>query len=57
MTRRRFEQLLNKNGYEFVRSKGSHFIYKKGGDIVVIPLRLNRMIGRRLIKEHRLSMA
>lgn len=57
MTRRRFEQLLNKNGYELVRSKGSHFVYKKGGDTIVIPLRLNRMIGRRLIKEHRLSMA
>lgn len=27
--KREFAQLLKDNGYEFVRSKGGHFIYKK----------------------------
>lgn len=53
-TKREFEQLLSENGYEFARCKGSHFIYKKGGETVSVPKNLNSMIGRRLIKEHNL---
>ena len=53
-SKREFEQLLNSNGYEFSRCKGSHFVYKKGNATVVVPKNLNSMIGRRLIKEHNL---
>lgn len=53
-TKREFAQLLNENGYEFARCKGSHFIYKKGDKTVSVPKNLNSMIGRRLIKEHNL---
>lgn len=53
-TKREFAQLLNENGYEFARCNGSHFIYKKGDKTVSVPKNLNSMIGRRLIKEHKL---
>lgn len=53
-TKREFVRLLNENGYEFARCKGSHFIYKKGNEMVSVPKNLNSMIGRRLIKEHNL---
>ena len=52
--RREFEQLLNENGYEFARCKGSHFVYKKESVTISVPKNLNKMIGRRLIKEHNL---
>ena len=53
-SKREFEQLLNDNGYEFARCRGSHFVYKKGSVTIVIPKNLNSMISRRLIKEHNL---
>ena len=53
-SKREFEQLLNDNGYELARCKGSHFVYKKENETVVVPKNLNSMIGRRLIKEHNL---
>ena len=52
--RRDFEQLLNENGYEFARCRGSHFIYKKDNVTISVPKNLNKMLGRRLIKEHNL---
>lgn len=55
-TKREFVQLLNDNGYKFVRCKGSHFIYKKDGMTVSVPKKLNSMIGRRLIKECNLAL-
>ena len=53
-TKREFAQLLNENGYEFVRCRGSHFVYKRENATIVVPKNLNSMIGRRLIKEHNL---
>ena len=53
-TRREFEQLLNENGFELVRCRGSHFVYKRNGETISIPKNLNKMIGRRLVKEHNL---
>lgn len=53
-SRREFTQLLNENGYEFARSRGSHFVYKKENVTISVPKNLNKMIGRRLIKEHNL---
>ena len=53
-SKREFEQLLSNNGYEFVRCRGSHFVYKRENVTIVVPKNLNSMIGRRLIKEHNL---
>lgn len=52
--RREFERLLNENGYELARSRGSHFVYKKESITISVPKNLNKMIGRRLIKEYNL---
>ena len=52
--RREFEQLLNENGFELARCRGSHFVYKKETETISVPKNLNKMIGRRLIKEHNL---
>ena len=56
ITSREFKKLLRKNGYVYVRSKGSHDIYKNDKNTVAVPVRLNRMIAQRLIKELNLSL-
>lgn len=53
-TRREFEQILNDNGYELVRSKGSHFIYRNDKETISVPKKINKMMGRRLVKEYNL---
>ena len=55
-TRKEFVQILNKNGFEYVRCKGSHFVYKRNGETVSVPKNLNKMIGLRLVKEHNLTV-
>lgn len=52
--KREFVNILNNNGYTYIRCKGSHFVYKKENETIVVPKNLNSMIGRRLIKEHNL---
>lgn len=50
-----FCKLAKKNGYCFLRSKGSHHIYKNTeGQHMSIPLKLESVIARRLIKENKL---
>lgn len=49
-------RLLERNGYKCIRSKGSHFIFKtRDGDTISINKDPNRMVVRRLIKEHNLK--
>lgn len=51
-----FCQLAKKNGYCFFRVKGSHHIYKNDrGQHMSIPLKLESVIARRLIKENQLK--
>ena len=52
---KQFMKILNNNGYEKVRSKGSHVIFKNAanGFVISIPgVKLNKMIANRLIKEN-----
>ena len=52
---REFERILINNGFVYVNCKGSHKHYKRGSELVVIPhTKCNKMIARRLIKEHNL---
>ena len=53
---REFEPILFKNGYKFVRSKGSHFIYinRTSHKVIAVNKDLNRMVRERLIKENNL---
>lgn len=52
--KREFNKLLITNGYKCIRTHGSHFIYKNKTETISVPLNLNRMICKRLIKEHNL---
>lgn len=54
-TRREFVKLVRQNGFEYVRSRGSHDIYyNKEGRHITIPQTLVDVIARRLIKENNL---
>lgn len=53
---REFIKIMRKNGFEYNRTKGSHQIYCRDGITVPIPIHLNQMIARRLIKEHCLEV-
>lgn len=45
------QRRLRANGYEFVRQRGSHMIYRKGNSEIVVNLKLNKMVKRRLERE------
>ena len=50
-----FDEILKRNGYEFIRVKGSHFIYgKEGSNPIAVNKELNKMVMRRLLKENNL---
>ena len=54
-TRREFVKLVRQNGFEYMRSHGSHDIYyNKEGRHITIPHTLVDVIARRLIKENSL---
>ena len=54
-TRREFVKLVRQNGFEYMRSHGSHDIYyNKEGRHITIPHTLIDVIARRLIKENSL---
>lgn len=50
-----FKRLLVDNGFEFVRQKGDHMIYKRGNDTVVATKKPNKMMVRRMIKTYNLK--
>lgn len=55
---REMQRLLIDNGYEKVRQKSSHQVWKKGGDTITLPVaQLKSVIALRLIKEHQLQNA
>ena len=51
-TTKEFKKILRLNGYDEIRTKGGHTIYKKGDKTISVNLKLNRMVCRRLIKEN-----
>lgn len=46
------DHMLIRNGFNRVRVKGSHYIYKKDDKIVVLPIRLNPVIWNKILKEN-----
>lgn len=55
-THREFVRLVRQNGFEYIRSKGSHDIYYNNkGRHISIPQTLVNVIARRLIKENNLK--
>ena len=54
-----FNKILINNGFELVRKKGDHFIFKRGNEVAVTTnggSKMNKMIMRRIIKEHDLKI-
>ena len=47
---RELNKLLADNGFELVRTRGSHYIYKRGKEEAVTNKKPNKMMARRLIK-------
>ena len=53
------ERILKRNGYVSEKAKGSHVKFRKGHDSLVITNAssgVNRMLWRRLVKEHKISV-
>lgn len=48
-------RILLDNGFEYVSCKGDHKKFRKGNEIVVVNKNINKMVCRRLIKEHELN--
>ena len=55
---REFVPVLNKNGYYYLRSRGSHFTYinRATHKIITINKQLNCMVRKSLIKEYYLEV-
>lgn len=53
-----FGKLLVRNGYQLVRCKGDHYIYKHivSGKVISVPHHLNPIIAQRLVREFNLSV-
>ena len=48
------DRVLRRNGFVCDRTRGSHHHYVKDDKAVVINIRTNKMVWRRLCKEHNL---
>lgn len=54
--RKEFIRKAKQNGYEHVRTSGSHMIFQNGdGRTMPVNIKLNKMVARRLIKEYGLK--
>ena len=51
LTAKEAENLLFDNGFEFERQKGSHKIYKKGSQRMVLPHHSGKILHPKIIKE------
>ncbi|HDH13106.1 MAG TPA: addiction module toxin, HicA family [Nitrospirae bacterium] len=51
LTPQEAESMLLKDGYEFIRSKGSHRIYIKGTKRVVLPFHSGRILHPKIVKQ------
>ena len=54
---KKMKKILRSNGYEYIRCKGSHFIYSNGTNTIAVNKDLNCMVARRLIKQYNLEYA
>lgn len=53
--KREFHRILLDNGFELVRTRGSHYVFKRGDEEIVTNKDINKMVIRRLIKTHNLN--
>jgi predicted RNA binding protein YcfA (HicA-like mRNA interferase family) len=52
---RKAQRTLWDNGFTLDRISSSHYHYVKDGTRVIIPIRLNRMLWQRIVKENNLE--
>ena len=45
------EKLLFKAGFEMIRSKGSHRIYKKGDRRIIVPFHASKILHPKIVKQ------
>lgn len=48
-------RVLMDNGFKLVRHKGDHRIWKRNDEMIVLNRNINKMVARRVIKEHHLK--
>lgn len=53
---REWSKIIKSNGFDLVRQRGDHYIYKKDGQTIVLSMPPNRMVMRRITKEHNLVL-
>ncbi|MEC4684379.1 MAG: type II toxin-antitoxin system HicA family toxin [Nitrospirota bacterium] len=51
LTPQEAESMLLKDGYEFIRSKGSHRIYIKGTRRMIIPFHTGKILHPKIVKQ------
>ncbi|HAO21350.1 MAG: hypothetical protein BWK80_43360 [Desulfobacteraceae bacterium IS3] len=51
MTAQKAESMLLKAGYTFIRSKGSHRIYMKAEERIIIPFHPGKMLHPKIVKQ------
>ena len=54
-TTREVERMLRDNGYEHVRSSGSHKIFSNGMQTVALNPKVNKMVALKIIKQCKLE--
>ena len=52
---REFHRILLDNGFELVRQRGSHYVFKRGNEEIVTNKDPNKMMIRRMLKTHNLQ--
>ena len=53
---REVDTILRRNGFVHNRTRGSHFHYVKDDKTVVVNVRTNRMVWKRICKENKLNI-
>jgi len=51
LTSQEAEALLLKNGFELIRTKGSHKVYKKDNKRIIIPFHQSKILHPKIIKQ------
>ena len=51
LTSKEAEKMLLKNGFQLIRSKGSHRIYKKQDKRFILPFHGNKILHPKIVKE------
>jgi predicted RNA binding protein YcfA (HicA-like mRNA interferase family) len=51
LTAQEAEKLLLKAGFEMIRSKGSHRIYKRGDKRIVVPFHTDSILHPKIVKK------